>query len=62
MIDTLSAAILADLRRLHSYGWLPGHIAHILNRLHGLDLTPKEVKRMCHELDKNEAKEPKREH
>ena len=53
MIDTLSAAILADLRRLHSYGWLPGHIAHI---------TPKEVKRMCHELDKNEAKEPKREH
>ena len=43
----LSPSALEDLRRLYSYGWLPGRIAHILNRMHGLDLTPAEIKRFC---------------
>ena len=43
----LSPSALEDLRRLYSYGWLPGRIAHILNRMHGLDLTPAEIKHFC---------------
>ena len=43
----LSPSALEDLRRLYSYGWLPGRIAHILNRMHSLDLTPAEIKHFC---------------
>lgn len=43
----LSPSALEDLRRLYSYGWLPGRIAHILNRMHGLDLTPAEINHFC---------------
>lgn len=47
MYNTISTAALADLRRFYSYGWLPGRIAHVLNRMHGLTLTPQEVKQFC---------------
>ena len=43
----LSPSALEDLRRLYSYGWLPGRIAQILNRMHSLDLTPAEIKHFC---------------
>lgn len=46
-MERLTASALDDLRRLYSYGWLPGRIAHVLNRLHGLTLTPQEVKQFC---------------
>lgn len=32
----LSPAAIEDLRRLYSYGWLPGRIARIFNRMHAL--------------------------
>ena len=43
-LDELTPAAQEDLRRLISYGWLPGIIAHLLNRTHGLELTSREVK------------------
>lgn len=43
---------LEDLRRFHAYGWLPGPIAHVLNRRHGLCLTAAEVKQLCREMRK----------
>lgn len=46
-MNDLSPSALEDLRRLYSYGWLPGRIAHVFNQLHGLDLTPAEIKRFC---------------
>ena len=54
MTKRLSPAALNDLRRLHSYGWLPGRIAAILNRMHGLSLTPADIKQLC----KNELGSP----
>lgn len=47
----LSPAAIEDLRRLYSYGWLPGRIARIFNRMHGLALTTAEIKRLCRELE-----------
>lgn len=38
----LSPAAIEDLRRLYSFGWLPGRIARIFNRMHGLTLTTAE--------------------
>lgn len=48
-MNDLSPSALEDLRRLYSYGWLPRRIAHVFNQLHlhGLDLTPAEIKRFC---------------
>ena len=43
----LSPSALEYLRRLYSYGWLPERIVHVFNQLHGLDLTPTEIKRFC---------------
>lgn len=51
MLDTLSPAALEDLRRFCAYGWLPGPIAHVLNRRHDLHLTAAEVKQLCREID-----------
>ena len=45
---------LEDLRRFRAYGWLPGPIAHVLNRRHGLHLTAAEVKQLCRELSERE--------
>ena len=50
----LSPAAIEDLRRLYSYGWLPGHIARIFNRMHGLTLTTAEIKRLRRELNRAE--------
>lgn len=36
-----------DFLRFLSYGWLPGRIMSMLNRLHGLSLTAVEVKKLC---------------
>lgn len=36
-----------DFLRSLSYGWLPGRIMSMLNRLHGLSLTAVEVKKLC---------------
>lgn len=55
----LSPSALEDLRRLYSYGWLPGRIAYILNRMHGLDLTPAEIKRFCRDNNALLETEPK---
>lgn len=51
----LSPAAIEDLRRLYSYGWLPGRIARIFNRMHGLALTTAEIKRLCRELERAET-------
>lgn len=50
----LTPDAIEDLRRLYSYGWLPGRIGHVFNRLHGLALKPAEIKLLCRELDKLE--------
>lgn len=49
-LDELSPAAQEDLRRLISYGWLPGIIAHLLSRTHGLELTPREVKMLMRQV------------
>ena len=40
---------------LYSYGWLPGRIARIFNRMHGLTLTTAEIKRLRRELNRAET-------
>ena len=54
MLDTLSPSALEDFRRFCAYGWLPGPIARVLNRRHGLHLTAAEVKQLCREIDRIE--------
>lgn len=52
MCTQISLSALEDLRRFRAYGWLPGPIAHVLNRRHGLHLTAAEVKQLCREMRK----------
>lgn len=54
MSTQISLSALEDLRRFRAYGWLPGPIAHVLNRRHGLCLTAAEVKQLCRELSERE--------
>ena len=55
MIDTLSPAALEDLRRFHAGGLLPGISSRLLNRRHGLDITPREVRKIYRKMDRTEA-------
>lgn len=48
-------AALEDLRRFHADGLLPGISSRLLNRRHGLDLTPREVKKLYRKMDRAEA-------
>ena len=54
-LTDLSPAALADLRRLLSYGLLPGRIAPMLNRMHGLELTYKDIRRLAKALKKSSS-------
>ena len=49
-LNDLPPAAREDLYRLLSYGWLPGIIARILTRTHGLALTPREVKMLSRQV------------
>ena len=54
-LTDLSPAALADLRRLLSYGLLPGRIAPMLNRMYGLELTYKDIRRLAKALKKSSS-------
>ena len=51
-LTDLSPAALADLCRLLSYGLLPGRIAPMLNRMHGLQLTYKDIRRFAKAIER----------
>lgn len=46
----LPEGVLEDMKRYISYAWPPGHIAQLLNRSYGLDLTREAVIHMLRRL------------